>query len=361
MPGQDAAPHAQASPAKRYIVDLDDDPKYRWKHIIADYKQPLQSLFVKIWNSKERIHPNVIELVSRISENLEKYVPPPYDQEMRGVSEAGGVTLGQTILANMMYEVSAIGRHLAHQPRACTSIVAEAPSGTIYHGRNLDYPRFTEDLKNLTVVVNFQSGGKTVYTGTTFVGYVGLLTGQRPHAYTIALNERMKGDWLTNAGLLESHLAAGANISFLIRYILEDTSLTFDAAITKLCKAPLLAPCYLSVGGVNPREGVVITRNRIQEPDCNIQRLDADRERWFIVKTNYDDGEEASDDRENIAIEKMNEIGRDDVNPDLLYAIFSTPNVLNDDTIYTTLMSASEPELYTTYVRDHSRLLQANL
>ena len=41
---------------------------------------------------------------------------------------------------DVMYEVSAFNKSkLARQ--ACTSIVAEAPNGTIYHGRNLDYSR----------------------------------------------------------------------------------------------------------------------------------------------------------------------------------------------------------------------------
>lgn len=31
---------------------------------------------------------------------------------------------------------------------------------------------------------------QTVYSGITYVGYVGLVTGQRPNAFTITLDER---------------------------------------------------------------------------------------------------------------------------------------------------------------------------
>ena len=51
-------------------------------------------------------------------------------------------------------------------------------SGTILHVRNLDYG--IPDLQNVTVNVDFTQKGSVVYRGTTFVGYVGLLTGVRP-------------------------------------------------------------------------------------------------------------------------------------------------------------------------------------
>ena len=147
-------------PAPRYVVDLDLAPQDRWGHVIADYKADLQSLLKQI---KEMVSPEVVMLASFIGENVEKYVPYPYSLEMVSVAISGGVTLGETLLGNMIYEVSAFNRSKLAR-KACTSIVAEAVNGTMYHGRNLDYS-FTEILRNMTVIVDFQSGGKTVYTG----------------------------------------------------------------------------------------------------------------------------------------------------------------------------------------------------
>ncbi|OWK13569.1 NAAA, partial [Cervus elaphus hippelaphus] len=84
----------------------------------------------------------------------------------------------------------------------CTSIVAQDSKGHIYHGRNLDYP-FGSLLRNLTVDVQFIKSGQT---------------------------------------LSESE--------------------NFEAAIYKLAKTPLIADVYYIVGGISPKEGVVITRNR---------------------------------------------------------------------------------------------------
>lgn len=334
-----------AVPAPRYVVNLDLEAQDRWTHIVADYREDLQTLLKYI---KAMVSPEVVALASFIGDNIEKYVPEPYSLELVGVSIAGDVTLGDALLGNIIYEVTAFNRSkLALE--ACTSIVAEALNGTLYHGRNLDY-HFTDVLRNMTVVVDFQSGGKTVYTGTTFVGYIGLLTGQRPHAYTISLDERNSGDWWMNA--LEA-IAAGTNgiASFLIRNTLADTSLSFDDAVTKLSYEPLIAPCYIIVGGLQSTEGVVITRNRIAALD--IWWLDAVEGRWFLVETNYDHWEPppSSDDRRDPAIKAMNETGRNSLSVTSLYKVLSTPPILNDGTTYTVTMSASIPELYNAWIR----------
>ncbi len=60
--------------------------------------------------------------------------------------------------------------------------------GSFYHGRNLDYG--VPGLQNIAVNVNFTSKGQTVYQGTTYAGYVGLLTGMKPGAFSLSIDER---------------------------------------------------------------------------------------------------------------------------------------------------------------------------
>jgi hypothetical protein len=53
--------------------------------------------------------------------------------------------------------------------------------GTLLHARNLDFgfgDTFTDDLRNLTIDVDFEQNGQVVYHGTTYAGYIGLLTGK---------------------------------------------------------------------------------------------------------------------------------------------------------------------------------------
>lgn len=147
-------------PAPRYVVNLDLPAQDRWNHVIVNYKSDLQNLVKEL---KEMVSPEVLRLASILGDSVEKYVPYPYNLEMVGVATTGGVTLGETLLGNLLYEVTAYKSKLAQ--KACTSIVAEALNGTMYHGRNLDYS-FTELLRNATIIVDFQSKGKTLYTGT---------------------------------------------------------------------------------------------------------------------------------------------------------------------------------------------------
>ena len=182
------------------------------------------------------------------------------------------------------------------------------------------------------------------------MGYIGLLTGQRPNAYTITLDQRNTGDWWMNA--LEALVAGTHGIAaFHIRDTLADASLSFDDAISNLAYKPLIAPCYLIVGGVDSREGAVITRDRIAALD--IWRLDAFNGRWYLVETNYDHWKPPpkSDDRRDPANRAMNETGRENLNVSSLFHVLSTPPVLNDGTTYTVTMSASIPELYSTWIR----------
>jgi len=139
--------------------------------------------------------------------------------------------------------------------------------------------------------------------------------------------------------------------AFHIRDTLADSSLAFEGAIENLAYKPLIAPCYLIIGGVGPDQGAVITRDRIAALD--IWRLKSFDGRWFLVETNYDHWEPPpkSDDRRDPAIKGMNETGRAGLSPSSLFHVLSTPPVLNDGTTYTVTMAASIPELYNVWIR----------
>ena len=45
-------------------------------------------------------------------------------------------------------------------------------------------------LKELTIQINFKRRDKTVFTGTTWVGYIGVLTGMKARAFSVSINYR---------------------------------------------------------------------------------------------------------------------------------------------------------------------------
>lgn len=81
--------------------------------------------------------------------------------------------------------------HRRHKPQLLIYYCYFLPllqDGTFYHGRNLDYG--VPGLQDIAVNVNFTSKGKTVYQGTTYTGFIGLLTGMKPGAFSLSIDER---------------------------------------------------------------------------------------------------------------------------------------------------------------------------
>uniref|UniRef100_A0A8C0GRB3 N-acylethanolamine acid amidase n=1 Tax=Chelonoidis abingdonii TaxID=106734 RepID=A0A8C0GRB3_CHEAB len=212
-------------------------------------------------------------------------------------------------------------------PRFCTSIVAQDSKGNVYHGRNLDYA-FGDILRKITIDVQFMQNGQVAYKGTTFMGYVGLWTGQSPHKFTISGDERDKGRWWENA--IAAFLSRNVPVSWLIRDTLSKAA-DFQAAVLKLAATPIIADVYYIVAGTSPKEGVVITRNRRGPAD--IWPLEPTAGAWFRVETNYDHWTTPPpfDHRST-------------------QYIFFSPFSLSY-TIYTTVMSAAAPDKYMTQIR----------
>ena len=322
-----------------YTINLDLDPSLRWKEVISDYKWEIPELYKIL---KSFVPAEFLPIVDILGNSLETYIPKPYSDELRGIALGAGMPLGDVALLNILYDVTAF----------CTSIVVEDEKGVIYHGRNLDY-HFTDILRNITLIAHFQKGGKTVYTSTTYAGYVGVLTGQKPYGFSVSVDERDQGAWWEN--LLEAILDHNASfISFLVRDTLEEAG-DFESAVKTLAYTPLIAPVYFIIGGVGPREGAVITRDRVAA--LNVWHLDAENGRWFLVETNYDHWTTppTQDDRRDPAVKSLEAMGRKNFTSQGLFGVLSTPPVLNDGTIYTTIMSASQPDLYTTWIRHNEK------
>ncbi|KAK1345819.1 hypothetical protein QTO34_008284 [Cnephaeus nilssonii] len=180
--------------------------------------------------------------------------------------------------------------NMAYEATAfCTSIVAQDSRGHIYHGRNLDYP-FGDFLRKMTMDVQFLKNGQDC-------GLVRVLTSLQFLA--------------TNETLSESE--------------------NFEAAVDKLAKTPLIADVYYIVGGMSPG-----------------------KEWWFRVETNYDHWKPAPerDDRRTPAIKALNATGQANLSLEALFQVLSVFPVYNNFTVYTTVMSAANPDKYMTRVRN---------
>ena len=71
-------------------------------------------------------------MVDHVLPRLTETLPTEYKEELAGISNATGISLGEITLFNVFYEFFSV----------CTSIVAESEDGVMYHGRNLDFGLF---------------------------------------------------------------------------------------------------------------------------------------------------------------------------------------------------------------------------
>ncbi|KAJ8271748.1 hypothetical protein COCON_G00106070 [Conger conger] len=338
-----------------YTVDLDLPPSKRWTGIITDKKVDLVSMIQAIKDLADSFVPSgrLIEIVDKDLPLIVNTLPYPFNEEIKGIAKDSGVPLGEVILFNIFYEIFTV----------CTSLVAEDADGNLFHGRNLDFGLFmgwdlknkswtiTEKLKPLVVNVDFTRNNRTVFKSTNFAGYVGMLTGIRPHTFTLTMNERfsLDGGYI---GILEWIMGKrdGMWMSFLTRSVLENAT-SYEEARNRLAQTKLLAPAYFILGGNQTGQGCVITRSRVLSLD--IWELDKKLGRWYVLETNYDHWKEPFflDDRRTPAMKCMNQTMQANISIKTIYNVLSTKPVLNKLTTYTTLMDVSKGRLES-YIRD---------
>ncbi|CAF2405510.1 unnamed protein product [Rotaria sp. Silwood2] len=342
-----------------YIVNLDVPPIERWKDVIVTYKNELSDLIAYLKTFIIEISPELQFLINLIDTKLPAMadtLPTPYGDEMKGISQASGLPLGEIVLYNIFYEISSL----------CTSVVGQDQYGNILHGRNLDFGgamgwdkinhtwTLTEKLRPLMVQINYTQNGQVLFKTTTFLGYIGSLTGIKPGVFSISINERnsLKGGYI---GLIEWIFNINRNQSFItlaIRDMLTKSE-SYDQTVKYLAEVSLLAPCYYIVAGPKAGQGVIITRSR-NGPD-DIKPLGRDN-LWFIAQTNYDNWKKQPifDDRLTPCIKCMQAKGKNQVTFESLFNVLSSRPMLNKETVYTSLMEPATGrfESYWQYCRD---------
>ncbi|NP_001080029.1 uncharacterized protein LOC379721 precursor [Xenopus laevis] len=324
--------------APRYSINLDDPPEERWEPILNNYNHTEIRVVVK--RILEIVIPEWALHILRplAGVYLTFFAGKTYAGEIRGISKVLSMSTGEVVILNLGYEAAMF----------CTSIIAEDEKGNVYLGRNMDF-LFSNLLAKLTMDVDFKKNGEIAYTGTTFVGYVGLVTGQSPNKFTVAANAReYDTSWWINA--ISALTKNSSPLSWLIRDTLNEAK-SYTDAFLKLSKGPIITQVFFILAGTKAGEGAVITRNRNGVVDARF--LDNKRGKWFLVQTNYDHWKmpPTFDDRRTPATAALDFTSQKNISMDSLYQVLSVPPVLNRMTIHTTLMSAAFPENYTTVVR----------
>lgn len=120
-----SAPAPAPERAPTFVINLDEDPETRWSAVVPQYRNAFnESLaflnkFVPQW-ADPIVFP-FFEFIDTLFGD--------YGKEMKGIANQTGIPLGQIVMINLVYDLTAF----------CTSIVAQNDKGVIFHSRNLDY------------------------------------------------------------------------------------------------------------------------------------------------------------------------------------------------------------------------------
>lgn len=237
--------------------------------------------------------------------------------------------------------------------RSCTGIVAQSSNGTIYHGRNMDYP---PPFAPLQYDGTFMKGGKVLFEGVSFASITGMggncmVPGKwsaeinARDSYKPSLKEAMqhasKG-WLGYPQLLRKGCEHGGD---------------FEAGLKFLSETPMISGGYITIAGAAPGEGGILTRNSTGT-DTDVLRLKDGHpagKPWYVIETNYDHWKKppAGDDRRDNGIKSMEAVGPDKINLETLWDVLSdegkgsgTRGVYNSETISTQLVIPATEEYH---------------
>lgn len=308
----------------KYVVNLDLEPEHRWNNIIDDYKNKFNDILDIIDNMLGYYTSYIVlSLIEYQSHNVF------YIRELRAISNKCNIPLGKIILMQLCYELYA----------CCTSLVIN-DDGKTKHFRTMDWDM--QQLKNLTIQVDFVKNNKIIYTATTWAGYVGIMTAVKPGVCTIALNyRRTNNSILTN---FYNTMMGSWPVGFLIRHVIE-TDLSYEQIVKHLSNSSLISPCYLTISGICSGQGIILTRSRYGvDKSHNLTNINHN----YIVQTNIDYDKKYDNNVSNIVyskerIFKVDElmkkyIGIDDLTD--LISYFNHWPIINETTVYIVAMEA---------------------
>jgi len=331
---------------KTYKINLDLSPKEAFAEVFHDNKEHIKEIFGYVRN----YFPPVFYLIRKMPRSWVESYSPKFAEEIAAFAELSDLTFGEVFFWNLAYELTT----------ACSSIIYQDNYSRIFHAYNMDFTRKLMLFK-LVYYADYYKEGKLLFRANLILGVSGFLSGEQPGKFAISINQRVDRHINTNyqfhpistawgiiKGLWNVLYHKEQLIQWVMRESLENDN-SYEEAYERLTTSKVPAPVYYIISGVSNNQGSIIRKER--EGTFVSDSLNTERGVWFIVATNYDlDLEEPKDDtRRAFEIDKMNEIGRDQISPTRIYEeIMSKYPTFNAETIWTSIMNAKEDYFNTT-------------
>jgi len=272
----------------RFVLNLDLPPEERWVEIATTYRAGIRAAVDQLFAVVGKISREIIDALMELDEDrVLKLLGKEYAGEIKGLRRGANLTLAEATLVQINYEVGGLG---------CTSIVAQNEQGEVIHGRNMDFGVFlgysfkndtwelTTKLRDILITVEAKKGGVSLYNSTTYAGLLGVVSVSKANGFSLSVDSR-QGKNNALAWLLGKY--QGLELALGLRTAMTDNA-TFADGLAFLQTVPFAMPAYIIIGGTQPGEGAVITRD--PETTVNTWTLadTAPGGMFYVLETNYD-------------------------------------------------------------------------
>lgn len=332
----------------KHIINLDLPPEKRWIPLVKEYKDTILEVYKKMDKILSQVTGSWGSIGLWTAQITISFYgeSPLYYKELKSIADELNLPVAKIVLLQLCYECFS----------ACTSIIIDDKDKLSHpiHVRTMDWD--DTFLRPLTVNVKFVKNGNMLFEGTTWVGYVGILTGVKPNIASISVNYRRTKDgtiWKNIWNTLKFHYPIG----YLVRECLTHCS-NYKSLKENLEKTIIIAPCYIILTGSLPHSGLVIVRDRRKYDSYPIDN------KKYICQTNIDPKDMNIDigcnilmsiERTHLAWDKCDSLlsvlsydpESNVVNPEGIIRHFLEFPILNNETIYANIMSPTGPNNHT--------------
>jgi hypothetical protein len=310
-------------PNKKHIINLDLPPSERWLELLYIYRYEFHDVIPIFKELLQSMFGVLLTPASLIIGTRKLLGGILYEEELQSIANFLHISFEEILLLQLCYELNS----------CCTSLVTNVQNKKTFF-RTMDWP--LDFLNKLTVDLEFQKNGKTIFIATSWVGYVGIATATVPNKYSVSMNFRLTKDrTITN---ILSNVYALFNMKWPVGYLIREvcsSECSYRKMLIDFSKASLVSPCYLTICPANSDSPFIITR----DPD-SFEIYEND----YVVQTNCDCDKIEPDvlyslDRRNLANSIISQNNNNFVSTEqLLKKMLVTP-IVNEETIYYTIMN----------------------
>jgi hypothetical protein len=266
-------------------IDLDLPEKERWKAVISETKPSARALILEASAGLKNhvCQPLLRKAVSSAFKTLYSFSGGHYMGEMEAWARALRVPVEEMVMVQCTYELSHLVSNLPEGPTGwvkavlgslpfprlgCTIGIHEIPGHGLTHFRSLDWPLVT--AADASCLFTFEQGDRAFITAG-LAGFVGVLSGMLPGAYSVSMN------WAPN----DSTPTFNFGPAFLLRYVLENCD-TYAEARRALRDTELSSNVFFALCGTE--EACVIERTATESAVRNYRGKPLVQGNHFISK-----------------------------------------------------------------------------